>query len=302
MRFTLRLASSTPLPTALLARAEACASRAARRRSPGRAAAAGPLALPARGRDVSLPSRPASRASGWRAARSRPRPHAPAPCWGWRARPNGRQVGWRLDWDSRRHHVFLAGASGCGKSTAELRLALDDLEDERMVVLIDPHGDLAATLAPAAGSERVSVLDPRRRDTPARPARPRSPRRARTSRARSPRSGRWSSRARSSIAACPSHCARSPRAPAIHRRRCSSSSASSPSGVPRRVDRLAPRARCAARRSTRPPRGAPSRPVDSSTVTRLACKLSALTEAPPHGRPPRRRTAAGDDAPSSTAR
>lgn len=52
-------------------------------------------------------------------------------------RPNGLRATWRLSWEQRHHHTFLAGASGYGKSTTLLRLVLDDLDAGRMVVLVD---------------------------------------------------------------------------------------------------------------------------------------------------------------------
>lgn len=74
---------------------------------------------------------------------------------------DGRPAAWRLDWESRRHHAFLAGASGCGKSTAMLRLVEDDLAAHRSVVVVDPHGDLADAVLALAGEDRTTRIDPR---------------------------------------------------------------------------------------------------------------------------------------------
>jgi hypothetical protein len=57
--------------------------------------------------------------------------------------------------------VFIAGASGCGKTTTMLRLALDDIENGRSVVLVDPHGDVAEQLARVAPKDRLQHVDPR---------------------------------------------------------------------------------------------------------------------------------------------
>lgn len=77
------------------------------------------------------------------------------------ARPDGRRASWRLDWTQRRVHVLLAGSSGCGKTTNVKRLALDDLEAGRSVVLVDPHGDVATELATVVPPDRLVHIDPR---------------------------------------------------------------------------------------------------------------------------------------------
>ncbi len=63
--------------------------------------------------------------------------------------------------------MFVAGGSGSGKSTTLLRLALDDLDAGRMVVVLDPHGDLAPRIAHARPDCAASftVVDPRVDDT-----------------------------------------------------------------------------------------------------------------------------------------
>jgi hypothetical protein len=82
-------------------------------------------------------------------------------------RSDGRFAPWRLAWAQRRLHTFIAGASGCGKSTATLRLALDDLEAGRSIVLVDFHGDLGDQLAAVVPADRLVHVDPRRSDTAA---------------------------------------------------------------------------------------------------------------------------------------
>lgn len=63
----------------------------------------------------------------------------------------------------RRRHVYLAGKTGTGKSTLLLNLMLQDLAAGRGFALIDPHGDLAQTIADAMPSERIAdaiYIDP----------------------------------------------------------------------------------------------------------------------------------------------
>jgi hypothetical protein len=68
-----------------------------------------------------------------------------------------------LSESERRRHVYLAGKTGTGKSTLLLNLMLQDLADGRGVALIDPHGDLAQTVADAVSPERIAdaiYIDP----------------------------------------------------------------------------------------------------------------------------------------------
>ncbi len=166
VRFTLRLASATPLPTALLARAEAlCLSRRSAAESWSGPQAAGPLALP--GVAAVMFSLPSGLPAGKR-VEGRPLTTAPARTGAVLGmarkaeRPPGRLAA-RL---GVAPPPRLPGRRvGLRQEHRRAAAALDDLAAGRMVVLIDPHGDLAATLADAAGSERVSIIDPRRRDT-----------------------------------------------------------------------------------------------------------------------------------------
>lgn len=48
----------------------------------------------------------------------------------------------RIPLEARDRHVYVAGATGTGKSTLLLRMVLDDIRRGEAVVLIDPHGDL----------------------------------------------------------------------------------------------------------------------------------------------------------------
>lgn len=58
--------------------------------------------------------------------------------------------------DDRRRHLAIIGKTGMGKSTLLRNLIAADIEQERGVVLIDPHGDLAEDVASAIPSRRTS--------------------------------------------------------------------------------------------------------------------------------------------------
>ncbi|MGH9188735.1 MAG: hypothetical protein ACRD0Q_01670, partial [Acidimicrobiales bacterium] len=65
--------------------------------------------------------------------------------------------------DGDRHlHTVLVGATGCGKTSLMVDLALQDAEAGRTVVVVDPHGDLSARIAeqlPAKSRNRTYCLD-----------------------------------------------------------------------------------------------------------------------------------------------
>lgn len=86
---------------------------------------------------------------------------ADGPVLGRIARPSGSRARWRLSWSQRRHHVFLTGASGSGKTTTLIRMILDDIEQGRSVVVVDPHGDMVRELAPAVPADRLTLIDQR---------------------------------------------------------------------------------------------------------------------------------------------
>jgi hypothetical protein len=68
-----------------------------------------------------------------------------------------------------RYHAHLLGATGAGKSTLILNLALDDVAAGRGVVVIDPSGDLVADLLdrlPEQATERLVLLDAGEADAP----------------------------------------------------------------------------------------------------------------------------------------
>lgn len=48
--------------------------------------------------------------------------------------------------NDRRHHVYVIGKTGTGKTTLLKNLLVQDIEAGRGVGIIDPHGDLAHEL------------------------------------------------------------------------------------------------------------------------------------------------------------
>lgn len=63
----------------------------------------------------------------------------------------------------RRHHVYVIGKSGTGKTTLLRNLILQDIEAGRGVGVIDPHGDLASELLdyiPKSRTKDVAYFDP----------------------------------------------------------------------------------------------------------------------------------------------
>jgi len=68
-----------------------------------------------------------------------------------------------LSCEDRRHHVYVVGKSGTGKTTLLRNLILQDIEAGRGVGVIDPHGDLALELLdhiPRRRIEDVVYFDP----------------------------------------------------------------------------------------------------------------------------------------------
>ena len=71
-----------------------------------------------------------------------------------------RPVGLRVA--DARHHLHVLGATGSGKSTLLARMILDDVEQGRGTILLDPKGDLVTDLLdrlPAAAAERLVLID-----------------------------------------------------------------------------------------------------------------------------------------------
>lgn len=183
--FSLRLFGRHPLPPVLRARAEAlCLATSARngewtlamggRAAPGAEAVRwqrplGSAPRPARADIVALTlALPAPAGREARVVLGRPVAGAlpkSGAVLGRVPRVDGRQVAWRLPWEERRLHTLIAGSSGCGKTTAMLRLMLDDIDAGRTVVMVDPHGDVADQLSAVVPSQRLVHIDPRRERT-----------------------------------------------------------------------------------------------------------------------------------------
>ena len=71
--------------------------------------------------------------------------------------------------DTRRRHVYAVGKTGTGKTTFLSNLMLDDLEQGRGFVFLDPHGDQARRIAAATPRRRIPhvlYLDPSDLDHP----------------------------------------------------------------------------------------------------------------------------------------
>src|SRR5437868_6260571 len=78
---------------------------------------------------------------------------------------DGLILGTRFNWgdeffgiepEDRRHHVYLIGKTGTGKTTLLRNMIVQDIEAGRGVGLIDPHGDLV--------EEILDLIPPRRTD------------------------------------------------------------------------------------------------------------------------------------------
>lgn len=67
-----------------------------------------------------------------------------------------RQV--RLAEEDRARHTYIVGATGTGKSTLLLNLALQDIVEGRGLILIDPHGDLFRDLLHAVPRRRADQI------------------------------------------------------------------------------------------------------------------------------------------------
>ena len=75
----------------------------------------------------------------------------------------GSESDFGLSADDRRHHLYVIGKSGTGKTTLLRNLILQDIEAGRGVAVIDPHGDLADDVLdhiPRRRIEDVMHFDP----------------------------------------------------------------------------------------------------------------------------------------------
>lgn len=68
----------------------------------------------------------------------------------------GKQTAIGLTDETRDKHVFIVGATGSGKSTVLLNMASGDIQKDRGVAVIDPHGDLAEDLLSSIPLERIN--------------------------------------------------------------------------------------------------------------------------------------------------
>jgi len=69
----------------------------------------------------------------------------------------------------RRHHIYVIGKTGTGKSTLIKNMVIQDLRAGRGVALIDPHGDLVEDLLnfiPKSRSNEVVYLNPADKESP----------------------------------------------------------------------------------------------------------------------------------------
>ncbi len=65
--------------------------------------------------------------------------------------------------EDRRRHLYLLGQTGTGKSTLIVNMAYEDIKNGKGLCIIDPHGDLAESLAGLIPKERlgdVIIFDP----------------------------------------------------------------------------------------------------------------------------------------------
>ncbi len=75
----------------------------------------------------------------------------------------GEEHHFSLSSSDRRHHLYVIGKSGTGKTTLLRNLILQDIEAGRGVAVIDPHGDLALDILdhiPRHRIEDVAYFDP----------------------------------------------------------------------------------------------------------------------------------------------
>lgn len=69
----------------------------------------------------------------------------------------------------RRRHLYLLGKTGMGKSSTILHLLKQDFQENRNIILLDPHGDLAEDalkILPEEKQKQVVLIDPSQEDFP----------------------------------------------------------------------------------------------------------------------------------------
>lgn len=81
----------------------------------------------------------------------------------------GSSVPFGISTTDRRHHLYVIGKSGTGKTTLLRNMILQDIEAGRGAAVIDPHGDLAADILdhiPRRRADDVVYFDPSDREFP----------------------------------------------------------------------------------------------------------------------------------------
>lgn len=71
--------------------------------------------------------------------------------------------------DDRRRHIYIVGKSGVGKTTLMENMIIDDVYEDRGVIVVDPHGELADKIissVPRRRMDDVIVFDPADRNFP----------------------------------------------------------------------------------------------------------------------------------------
>ena len=71
--------------------------------------------------------------------------------------------------DDRRRHIYIIGKSGVGKSVLMENMALDDIWENRGVIVVDPHGEFAEKVLSCIPDSRINdviVFDPADRAHP----------------------------------------------------------------------------------------------------------------------------------------
>lgn len=58
--------------------------------------------------------------------------------------------------EDRRKHMYIIGKTGTGKSTLIANMAIDDIRKDRGIGIIDPHGDLSATILDYIPKRRIN--------------------------------------------------------------------------------------------------------------------------------------------------
>lgn len=81
----------------------------------------------------------------------------------------GHQQKYGIKDDDRRRHIYIIGKTGMGKSTILENMIASDIENNRGVAVIDPHGDLADAVLnfiPKSRTNQVLIFDPSDKDFP----------------------------------------------------------------------------------------------------------------------------------------